>query len=255
MPPSCCGRCRSVWAPACQDTMPCGHAWSRCRLSAKVPPCPYFPLARCFVSSSRRVRCWGGCSRWVELVEELCICLLLMGTRLRTRLHRNGVALVFDNWLFKNLQKIARVLHDVISQDCNLSNSWCPRVQITSNIACTTRGFPFKYRSSLFNRCISTSLGCCIRLGRFLTPWQDQLCPLPNKLHAWSSFCTSACPHQTTTVRQSVDFLHKIGSACYQWVELVEELYNCLLFMGTRLRGQSLALGLCSPIGCGVLWG
>ena len=32
----------------------------------------------------------------VRLVEELYICLLFMGTRLRTRLHRNGVPLVFD---------------------------------------------------------------------------------------------------------------------------------------------------------------
>ena len=29
-------------------------------------------------------------------------------------------------------------------------------------------GFPCKYRSSFMNRCISTSLGCCIRVARFL---------------------------------------------------------------------------------------
>ena len=66
----------------------------------------------------------------------------------------------------------------------------------------TTRGFPPAYRSSLFNRCSSTSFGCCMRLAKFF----DTVSKIT------SGHCQiSWCHHLTTTVRQAVGFLDKIS--------------------------------------------
>ena len=71
----------------------------------------------------------------------------------------------------------------------------CPSRHKGVSNHCTTRSFPLKYRPSLLNRCISTSLGRCIRLARFSARFPSSSLSIAN---------------QTTTVRQAVGFLHTI---------------------------------------------
>ena len=83
----------------------------------------------------------------------------------------------------------------------------------------TCCSFPFRNRPGLSNRCISASFGCRMRRIGFFTHFQDLLCPLPSKLHAWSSCCTAPCLHRTTVATQAIGALHiipflRIAPAC-----------------------------------------
>ena len=113
-----------------------------------------------------------------------------------------------------DLQKIAHMFHDVIPNTCNLANISHPRVGISSIVALdhhlhtllsTTQWclevlynsgfFPFRYCPGLCNRCMS------------LRSFRVEVCPLPDKLQAWSSFCTAYCLYCTTTATQAIGFL------------------------------------------------
>ena len=99
-------------------------------------------------------------------------------------------------------------ISSIVSTNHNLrtflsTTQWC------SNFF-TCCSFPFRNRPGLSNRCISASFGCRMRRIGFFTHFQDQLCPLPSKLHAWSSCCSAPCLHRTTVATQAIGALHII---------------------------------------------
>ena len=152
-----------------------------------------------------------------------------------------------------DLQKIARVFHDVTPRECNLSKQLtssrsnhqhcCCRHYYTHTLPVSTQKcLESLYDSWLalqispqpfFNRCKSTSLRCCIHLASFLfTMSQVSTVHCSNELRGLSSFCTASC-NPTTTVRRAVGFLHKIP--------LLQDFLACPLswFSQTSVQARS----------------
>ena len=126
-----------------------------------------------------------------------------------------------------DVQKITRMFHDVITEERNLSSNCSPHVQISSIVAidhdirplllptqrclehCATRGFPFKYRTSLFNHCMSISLGCCVRLVQFFPQflWSPLSTAKTTARMVKLLYCFVSSPDSNS--EHAVGFLHK----------------------------------------------